>query len=326
MFIARLHRRLGVAAAFVVLTVASGTALAAKIYPYASVSTDVAAECFPTNSLGLGDYANDDAMVTTGPIQSVYESDGWSGVIGLPQGSTGGHLWRAKAKATLDLANGIAKASAIADFRLDNSSTQPHLGAGFSNVYADVVIRDTITLSEAATVVFSGNIEGKMRAFNSHPDNQDDPDVGAAVDVKFTSDLPIPGDPDGMHETYGSLSSRFESPVAAGGISVVAGDWVINPYLNIDEPLYLAVDLPAGKSRIDISFGVWVKMILEMGPPVWSELNGDTDFGNTLTFQVIVPEGVEATSGSGLLPITVPEPTTLILLSLGGLALLRRSV
>ncbi|MCC7407707.1 MAG: PEP-CTERM sorting domain-containing protein [Phycisphaeraceae bacterium] len=328
MRIARLNRPLGIVAAVVLVAVVSHPAFAAKIYPYAEVSTNIAAECFPTTSLGLGDYAYDSVAPVAGKAQSDYESDGWPTAVGVPMGSSGGHLWLGRANAELDLAAGTIRASAASVFTLDNSEwllpTQPSEGAGFSKIYANIVVRDTITLSEPATITFTGHADGKLRALNSHPNDQDDPYVGAAVSVSFTSDLPIPGDPDGMHETYGSLRHRYDAPVTHGGIAIVPGDWPIYPFLDINDPLTLSVDLPAGTSRVDLSFGVWIEMNLEMNPPVWSTQSAETDFGNTLHFQFIVPEGVEATSGSGLLPLVVPEPASLTMLGLGALALISR--
>lgn len=322
MFSARLHRPLGIVV--VLMAVVSQPTFAAKIYPSASVTTDVAAECFPTTNLGLGDDAYDSPSVVNGAAESLYESDNWPTATGGAVADPGGHVWRARAAAELDLMAGTARAAVATVFRLDNSpalAPQPTVTAGFSRVSADVIIRDTVTLSEPATVIFSGHISGQTRATNTDT-GQDDPNVGAAVNVLWTSDLPIPGDPDGMHETYGRLDERFEATVYHGGGMI--GDGTINPYAQISKSLYLAVALPAGKSRVEITLGAWANMDLDIGPPVSAGLTGDADFGNTLHFQIIVPEGIEATSGSGLLPLVVPEPASLTLLGVGMLVLIRR--
>jgi hypothetical protein len=192
----------------------------------------------------------------------------------------------AGATASADEAAGVLRAGAGASVlvSLDSSS-----GAD-ANVVAESSVNDTLTLSAPATVVVEGTVHGLIDSANLTRFD-DDPVVRVDVHAQFcckrsgTEVVPIGG----YAESFDQYS---DSPA--------------------DETFSVPVDLPAGTTSFSADLRNEVDLLVHGANDFYLGANALSDFTGTVTFKVVVPDGVVASSGSGLLPIVggAPAPPT----------------
>lgn len=228
----------------------------------------------------------------------------------LPGGSTGcpdtGCATKeARAHASVDRAAGTLRAAAVArigtgGFLADN--------AGYNQTFARAEIEDTLTLSQAATVVLEGSIAGQLGLRNSHDGWYGDPRARLEADISFSVDDPSGGEwpyrwLGGLQEEY-VAEPIFSCPYPA---TCAVDDSIPMLPQGVSETFSIPVELPAGTSFFrasliaDVDMLVWgAEGDLYRSMHVMSAL---VNFANTATFRILVPDGVAAQSGSGQLPL-----------------------
>ena len=159
--------------------------------------------------------------------------------------------------------------------------------AGVSNGHANAtaVIDDTITLSTAATVVLEGSVTGNISASFDR-----DASVGARLFFHGPFSPPTPD-----CECEGWHFPRL------GGYR---GDWAAGEQLS--GSFSVSVDLPAGTSSFNAKLIGFADALSDLGGSAGSSASAE------IAFRIVLPDGVSAFSGSGLLPImgSVPPPNT----------------
>jgi hypothetical protein len=218
------------------------------------------------------------------------------GLVGSSCPSTGCADKSAGATAAVDEHGGVLRAGAAAGLLVGNAPDYNYGGIAF--VRSESSVDDTLTLSKDATVVLEGTVHGTLAASNGDPDQLSDPSVGTDVTVGFCCRRV--GEAIGL---IGGYRNSF-SPDAADGSPTT-----------VDESFSIPVDLPAGDTEFKADLSQDVHMLIDGMPNMVLTLDGTSDFTGTVTFHVVVPDDVVATSASGLLPIVggaqpAPSDTT----------------
>ncbi len=192
------------------------------------------------------------------------------------------------ATASVDEAAGILRAGAAGSVLIGNPP-DPSDG-GISFVESESSIDDWITLSQDATVVVQGTVHGTLAAGNGDPDQLEDPSVETDVQVGFCCRR--------LGEGFGLIGGydRQFFPDAADGSTTT-----------IDDTFSIPVELPAGDSEFQADLRHDVHMLIDGVPGLVLSADGSSDFTGTVSFRILVPDNVVATS-SGLLPIVGGAP------------------
>jgi hypothetical protein len=193
------------------------------------------------------------------------------------------------ATASVDEAAGILRAGAAGSVLIGNAP-DPSDG-GISFVKSESSIDDWITLSQDATVVVQGTVHGTLAATNGDPDQLEDPWVETDVKVGFCCRR--------FGEGFGLIGGYDQQffPDAAGGSTTT-----------IDDTFSIPVELPAGDSEFQADLSHDVHMLVDGVPGMVLSADGRSDFTGTVSFRIVVPDNVVATSSSGLLPIVGGAP------------------
>lgn len=181
------------------------------------------------------------------------------------------------ATASVDEAAGVLRAGAGASVLVSLDA-----GAGAdAYVQAESSVNDTLTLSAPATVLVQGTVHGTIDWQNlTRSDN--DPQVGVDVSVQFC------------------CTRAGTEVVPIGGYSQSFDQYSGYP---ADDTFSVPVDLPAGTSSFTADLRNVVSLLVHGENDFYLGANALSDFTGTVTFKVVVPDGVVASSGSGLLPI-----------------------
>jgi hypothetical protein len=190
----------------------------------------------------------------------------------------------AGATASVDERAGALRAGAGASLLVGNAPDFDYGGLAF--VRSESSVDDTLTLSKDATVIVEGTVHGALSGSNGDPNQLLDPTVGTDVTVGFCCRR--------LGEATGLIGGYRNSfvPVASDGISTP-----------VDETFSIPVDLPAGDTEFQADLAQDVHMNIDGVPGMVLAENGLADFTGTVTFRIVVPGDVVATSASGLLPI-----------------------
>ncbi|HVM15967.1 MAG TPA: hypothetical protein VM290_00095, partial [Gaiellaceae bacterium] len=294
-------------------TTATALALAAPASAWygdvsASASTRVAVDAFgPGVPAGFAEYAND--FAEAGAAGTASASYRWPPppfdftraylACGDPSGCVSGD---ARAYAAVDRPQGKLRAVAAGSIATSGGN------AGLNQTQGVAEISDTITLSEPATVLLEGAIDGKLGFSHSHDGWYGDPRGRLRASISFTGYDEDAGEwpyvsLGGFNEEY-SADAVFRCPYPA--TCAVTGDMTLGPQV-VSDTFSVEVELPAGTSYFSASLAASVDMMVwgTQGDAYRSQhaASALVDFGNTATFRIVVPEGVVATSGSGQLPL-----------------------
>lgn len=215
--------------------------------------------------------------------------------------------WRdAGATASVDEKSGKLVAGAGSAIYIGNAP-DPNWG-GDSYVTSSASFADAITLSKPATVTLVGTVDGSMAATNGSDYWLNDPRVSGSVSLGF--DLGG-GPPIGFSETTGPGPAGFDSSYSPD-VNVLCHDaandcipgvpvaW--SPAQPIGDSFSIPVDLPAGTTPISGSIDETVSLLVDGEPGILLYQDGKIDLGG-VTFSIVVPDDVVATSASGELPI-----------------------
>lgn len=229
---------------------------------------------------GLGAY---EQWLTTVPgVDGVAVADSGAQSHAWP-----GSTWSGRAAASVDLAEG--RLGVLTDYSLSVSGDGGFLD---TNPLARATVVDTITLDRSATVVLRGRLTGSTVAARNDEVYAAWPRGGSDFDLAFRST-----NPDDCYEmclAYGEVhveGAHTYDALDAGAV------------VPMDEAFEVQVALPAGTSEFEA--------VLE------SDLNGTQygydnktltssahlDYMSGATFEIVVPDDVVVSSGSGLLPI-----------------------
>lgn len=188
--------------------------------------------------------------------------------------------------------------------------------SGFMSGTAIARIADILTLDQAATVTIVGHVTGLL----SGSANDETSNVRAATSATFGFQKRevIPGD----GEWWNTIGYDEVFRVEFNDYTGTGSTMPMPPPTPFTEYFSVSIDLDAGDNYFLAE--LWSNLDMVVYEDGACHIN--MDFGNTAQFQIIVPEGVMATSKSGLLPIatTVPEPGCLGLLTVAGALLLQR--
>jgi hypothetical protein len=195
----------------------------------------------------------------------------------------------AGAAASADESSGVLRAGAGASILVGNAP-DPNYG-GIAFVKSESSVDDTLTLSKAATVVIKGTVHGTQVAMNNDSNQLLDPTVETDVKVGFCCRR--------FGEAFGLIGGYEQqfTPDAADGSTTTT-----------DEAFSIPVDLPQGDTEFQADLAQDVHMEIDGMPAMVLAENGLADFTGTVTFQVVVPDDVVATSSSGLMPIVGGAP------------------
>ena len=205
-----------------------------------------------------------------------------------------------------DVAAGRLQAVARGSVHIGNPPSDGYGLAGYIFSDGASAIADTITLSEPATVILRGTVDGRTGGSNSHYDEQgNDPQTSVDVSISFTGDDFDCGPESCERERFGGVEEEYEASIVhCGGTCAAPGDLIDEMlYDDHDDSFEVAVALPAGTSyfNAELAAAVHFQVYGERNELVnkWASL----DFGSSVEFEIEVPDHVVATSGSGLLPI-----------------------
>lgn len=193
------------------------------------------------------------------------------------------------ALASVDEPKGILRAGAGASLLVGNA---PDLNfGGDADVRASASIDDMLTLSKEATVVLEGTVHGTLAGLNGNPDQLNDPRVETDVSIEFCCQRSYEGfGPIGGYDNEFTPDTNDGSPTP------------------IDDSFSIPVALPAGTTELRADLSQTVSLLVDGMPGMVLAQNGLSDFTGTVTFDVVVPGDVVATSSSGLLPIVGGAP------------------
>jgi hypothetical protein len=199
----------------------------------------------------------------------------------------------AGATAAVDEPAGVLRAGDGASVLVGNAPGFDYGGIAF--VSSNSSVDDGITLSKAATVLLEGTVHGALAGLNGDPTQLSDPTVETEVKIGFCCER--------HGESFGLIGGYDQQffPNALDGTTTP-----------IDGTFSIPVDLPAGDTEFQAELSQDVHMLVDGVPGMVLAENGLADFAGTVTFKVIVPDDVVATSDSGLLPIVggaAPGPT-----------------
>ena len=250
----------------VLLLVGTGPAGTADTRPghiAVEAQTSLSVNCFGSCPANFDDFFGETVDGVDGAASSSYDRD------------------KGTARASVDEAAGSLRAY------LSGGISLPALPAGSaasSQGSATSEIADTITLSEAATIILEGTIDGEISLSRGLGGDGVSNPVTFGAEIKFTGD--IVGE---NREVFGSFTRSY-----------IDGDAP-------DETFSVPIDLPAGTSNFNAAVRAFTDFRISSGHAE----SGTIDFASSLTFRVVVPAGVTATSGSGLLPGATGKTPTL---------------
>jgi hypothetical protein len=198
--------------------------------------------------------------------------------------------FHAEAAGSVDLAAGtMGVVSAI------SATTYDGTGTALSSARGGAWVVDTITLSEPAIVEFRGTFEGVTTASVNNLEYGGYPRGYASFDAKFRSvEDDCSGEACEPVAVYGQIGLEGPYTIDDGDPVGTAPTW---------QPFSEAIGLPAGVTRLDVG------MTAELSLDQWGYDDmtltsaARLDFGSTTLFEIVVPDGVTVSSGSGLLPI-----------------------
>jgi hypothetical protein len=274
----------------------------------AGTEVDVIAEGFGPGAAGLGDDAYRSQEAVDGVASSTYRyprtgGAPWGGAFTCP--STGCGSWDASAHGYIDVHAGRLEASSWAAMLVGGTEAD---NAGYSQVSGRSYLDDTVTLSAPATLLLRGTARVELDASHTHIDWYGDPDGVFDVGVAVTT----PAEPDGPESPpwryVGGFEEELEADVSGCPYPSTCG---ADPSLPVSEPVVtelpfsVEVELPAGTSYVNAWADADVDLLLwgAQGDEhrSWHAQSALVD--GTLTFELVVPDGVTATSGSGRLPL-----------------------
>lgn len=222
-----------------------------------------------------------------------------------------GSTWNANCGARVDLPSGILKAWSNSMTYLTEDTSD---GVNSANTYAWTITRinDRITFSQPTTIRVRGSFHGNLSAF-ANSMNGGNADAGASLDISLFN-------PDALDELEASVLNYSE--YWSDDLSYGNGGAVITPFLpirpDIEETFDRLVEVPAGTLDFYMRLDTWADSTAYVDLEDHGYGSADADLGNTVTFEILVPDDVTVTSETGMLPVTViPEPATGILLALG---------
>lgn len=297
-------KRLSMMVAALTLLLAGGGALA-----QVKVSADVYMSCFGDycppgftrevfNSAGFG------FPVSYGPLStrasSVPDPDGQGPTVCL------GICVFTDARAYADEASGILRTYAVGSLvNRKFDSTYSLANELSNNALARARLSDTFMLSQDATVVLRGSVDGKLTTSASSG-------TGAVNTALASFGLKL------------SVAAAAAIPVDGESVPISFGHYVLNrhEYGSFNDAITLVMHLPG---NVPLSFDVDMNSAVQLhstGNGIGGQSEGTSDYFHTLSFGFEVPAGVTLTSASGALPLVpVPEPAGWALM-LAGLTLL----
>lgn len=223
--------------------------------------------------------------------------------------STGCAGYDGRAFGSADIGAGLLKAAATARLYVGNEPADGYGLAGY--IFSDgwATIADTITLSQPATVILRGSVEGTMGG-SADTDQQPSPDAQLQASFLFTGESdcgtfggegcgPVPLG--GYEQTY--APSILNCPGADGTCFVGGDGWVPISGESVANTFEVAVTLPAGTSSFTAKLRAAVDFQVYGTPGVLESSRANLDFSNSARFEIVVPDDVIVTSGSGMLPV-----------------------
>jgi hypothetical protein len=236
------------------------------------------------------------------------------GICGFPCPSYGLLMnWASGASAHADL-RGSLGVTARADVDVSGcSSSATASGGGNVDTRAGAVVNDTVTLSRAATVTLRGHLSAVL-SDGARPDAYEDGwprPLTLSAQVGFLhpgieGSLTL----DGWHNSY-----SIDHPDPPYGLTCDPPLTGLCAQRPVADNFETQIELPEGTSSFtavlqaetlvqgyaDVRYGY--------GDPTSSGQSGNVD-ADTLTFEIVVPDDVVASSGSGLLPIVGGQQQT----------------
>lgn len=285
----------------------------------AGVRTTVLAEGFGPGANGLGDFWNESVSAIDGVAESDYNYPPPTST--MPDASTcdpdGCGSWSASSMASVDVAAGRLAVYSRTRMLVGGVNAD---NAGYSQVWTTAFIDDTITLSEPAVVTLEGTLTAALGASHSHHEWYGDPDAELRVRAMFSAPTSGGDFEEVPWEDLGGLEREYLAEVdgcAYPTVCVVTPETPLPGPDIVNESFSIEVALPAGTSffnaemRADIDILLWGAQGDEHAS--WHSGSALLDSANSLEFVIRVPDGIVATSGSGLLPIvggaSTPEDT-----------------
>lgn len=290
----------------VLLLVAAGVLGVAQAHAGSNASVSVFAEA---GEVGGGAPSTNQQLTDNEAGGSAATGYGWPLVAPIVGDTCAGSAcaWRdAGATASVDEASGKLVAGAGSAIYVANAPDANW--GGDSYVTSSASFDDAITLSKPATVTLVGKVDGAMAATNGSDYWLNDPRVSGSVSLGFGLGG---GGPFGFSETTGAGSSGFDgsySPDANVLCHDAANDCVAgvplawSPAQTIGDTFSIPVDLPAGTTPVSGSIDETVSLLVDGEPGILLYQDGKIDLGG-VTFSIVVPDDVVATSASGELPI-----------------------
>lgn len=199
------------------------------------------------------------------------------------------------ASASVDLAGGSL--GVVAHITATTRTNEGYVGTD-----ADAIARvvDTITLGEPATVEFRGVVEGVTTAHMNDMDYGGPPRGYAAFEARFSSVEEQCGEACDPDSVYGEFDLEGPYTLDDGGGPVGTAP--------TQEQFSESIHLPAGTTRLDVELSATLALTLYGYDSRILTSGARLDFGSTATFEIVVPETIAVTSGSGLLPIVGGAP------------------
>lgn len=255
-----------------------------------SASVSVYADAGETAGLSSSPTKIDETAYDNGVSGSASVGRGWPlapflPVAGIDCPATGCADRSGGATASVDESAGLLRAGAGASLLVGNAP-DANFG-GVADVTSESRVDDVVTLSKPATVVLEGTVHGGSAGWSSDPLALADPQVDTAVSIDLCCTM-----------------VRGEGPVPLGGYdqdyAPAAADGSSYP---VADSFSIPIDLPAGDSMFSADLKQRVSLLIDGDPLHVLAQNGLADFTGTVTFKLVVPDDVVATSSSGLLPI-----------------------
>ena len=263
-----------------------------------SATTQVSAEIFARDPAVRGEPTY--VWTTVDGVDGVAASDHHWVADPTPVGtsfscpSTGCAGYDGRAMAAVDESAGTLRAGAVASMHVGNPPGDGYGIAGYVDSSGDALVQDTITLSEPATVLLTGDLTGTLAASNTHSDAQgNDPEGRVLAQVQFFGE-PVSDGEGPSRPVLGGIDEAYETSIAGP--------------VTVNRSFSIPIDLPAGTSafRARLLAAVDFQTYGETGEVV--RKSGILDFDSSLRFGIEVPRTVTATSGSGFLPLTGGAP------------------
>lgn len=216
--------------------------------------------------------------------------------------ATGCAGFEGRAMGSVDVSAGLLHAVATARVYVGNEPNDGYGLAGYIFSDGKATIADTITLSSPATVVLKGRVTGRMGG-SADTERQPWPRTELLAVFSFAGE-PTCDLGECVPATLGGYEQRYEAPIVdCGGACTGTTDFWASGGEPVDDAFEVAVALPAGTSTFTGKLLAGVHFQVYGLPLALASSNAFLDFGNSAEFEIHVPEGVVATSGSGLLPI-----------------------